>query len=109
MVTIPDVEDPLKVNSFQVTIDASLDGLGAELSQMQNGKRKTVAYFSRQVPNHKRKWGQTKLEFEALLSAVEHWRIYLEGTSFTVKTDCASLLDFETIFAKNSPHQVRQL
>ena len=59
---IPDVSDPNE--SYQVKIDASLEGLGAELSQVINGERRTIAYFSKRVPPHKRTWGQTKLEFQ---------------------------------------------
>ena len=105
--SIPDVED--KNSSFEVKIDASLDGLGAQLSQEQEGTKRTVAYFSKRVPQHKRTWGQTRLEFEAMLAAIEHWRVYLEGTHFTVVTDCKSLLDIGTLFSKASAHQVRQL
>ena len=104
---IPDIDDPHQ--SYHVKIDASLDGLGAELSQLINGKRPTIAFFSRRVPSHKRTWSQTKLEFEAMLAAIEHWRVYLQGTVFTVITDCKSLLDFQTIFSNANAHQVRQL
>ena len=104
---IPDIDDPHQ--SYHVKIDASLDGLGAELSQLINGKRQTIAFFSRRVPSHKRTWSQTKLEFEAMLAAIENWRVYLQGTKFTVITDCISLLDFQTIFSNANAHQVRQL
>ena len=105
--TIPQVEDPHQ--SFVVTMDASQDGYGAELTQLQDGERKVIAYFSKRVPQHKRLWSQTKLEFEALVEAVEHWAIYLKSTEFLVRTDCLSLVALEKLFAKTNATMVRRL
>ena len=104
---LPDVEDPL--NSFHVTLDASIDGYGATLSQMVCNERRIVAYYSKSVPRHKKEWGQTKLEFQAMFNAIEHWKIYLKGTKFTVITDCASLLNLSSIFAKADPTMIRKI
>lgn len=105
--TIPQVDDPHK--SYVVTMDASLDGYGAELSQLQDGERKTIAFFSKRVPEHKRQWSQSKLEFEALVEAIEHWAIFLKGTEFLVKTDCLSLVALEKLFAKSNATMIRRL
>lgn len=105
--TIPQVDDPSR--SYIVTMDASQDGYGAELSQLQNGERKVVAYFSKRVPQHKRQWSQSKLEFEAMVEAIEHWAIYLKGTQFLVKTDCLSLVALEKLFAKTNATMIRRL
>ncbi len=48
----PDVEDPL--NSYEIKIDASKYGLGATLTQTINNERRTVSYFSKSVPRHKK-------------------------------------------------------
>ena len=90
---IPDVQDPL--HSFELTVDASLDGYGATLSQIQNGERKIVAFYSKAVPPHKREWGQTRLEFQAMFNAIEYFSVFLLATSFVVITDCSSLLQLE--------------
>ena len=106
--SFPDLDDPL--DSYQVKLDASNRGLGAELTQIVKGERRTIAFFSQKVPKHKREWGQTKLEFLAMLTSIEHWRIYLKGAKrFTVITDCASLLNLDTIFSKVNPTLVRKL
>ena len=105
--TIPQVEDPHQ--SYTVTMDASQDGYGAELSQLQNGERRVIAYFSKRVPQHKRQWSQSKLEFEAMVESIEHWAIYLKGTQFLVKTDCLSLVALERLFAKSNATMVRRL
>ena len=65
-----------------------------------------VAYFSKATPIHKRDWGQTKLEFECLYTAVTH---YLYNCNFHVFTDCKSLLNWQTIFSKNNPTMIRKL
>ena len=103
----PDVRDPH--NSYHVTLDASKWGFGATLSQEQEGTRYVVAYFSKSTPNYKREWGQTKLEFECLYAALRYWKVFLFNCRFRVITDCKSLLNWETIFAKNNPTMVRKL
>ena len=106
--TIPQVDDPL--SSYTLTIDASLDGYGAELTQVQDGETKIIAYFSKRVPKHKRQWSQTKLEFEAMVEAIEHFAIYLKSTrNFIVQTDCLSLLALEKLFAKANATMIRRL
>ena len=103
----PDVLDPN--NSYHVVLDASKWGFGATLSQEQEGHRYTVAYFSQSLPNHKREWGQTKLEFECLYAALRHWKLFLYNTHFRIVTDCKSLLNWQTIFSKNNPTMIRKL
>ena len=107
ILSMPDVDDPLK--SYQVTVDGSQDGYGATLTQMIRGERRTVAYYSKGVQKHKRQWGQTKLEFETMCRALDHWKVYLQGTEFKVITDCGNLLDLETIFGKNNPTLHRKI
>ena len=77
---------------------------GAILTQMINGERRVVAFFSKAVPRHKREWGQTKLEFENLHASLKHWAVYLKGAcQFKVITDCKSLCNIDIIFGKNNP------
>ena len=102
----PDVDDPLE--SYEVTLDGSKHGYGATLTQMIRGERRTVAFFSKAVPPHKRQWGQTKLEFETMVAALLHWKRFLVSTTFKVITDCKSLLNLERIFSKTDPLMVRR-
>ena len=104
---LPDVEDPL--NSYEVTVDGSNKGMGATLSQIINAERRTVAFYSKVLPSHKRQWGQTKIEFTTMVNALEHWQLYLRGTTFTVVTDCLDLLNLDTIFLKNNSTMYRKL
>ena len=96
---IPRVDDPDQ--SYVVTIDASEHGYGAELAQWQDNELRTVAYLSKRVPNHKRKWSQHKLEFECMIETLQHFALYLKGTRFLLKTDCLSLLSLEKMFIQN--------
>ena len=105
--TLPRVDDPEQ--SYVVTIDASEHGYGAELAQRQDGELKTIAFFSKRVPKHKRRWSQSKLEFECLVETLQHFALYLKGTRFLVKTDCLSLLSLEKLFAKANSTMIRRL
>ena len=76
---------------FIVETDASLRGLGAVLSQMQEGQQRVIAYASRTLrPTEKnmKNYSSMKLELLALKWAVtEKFRGYLLGSKFTVHTD----------------------
>ena len=77
---------------FILETDASFEGLGAVLSQVQeNGQRKVVAYASRGLSQGERNeanYSAYKLEMLALKWAVaEKFRGYLLGAHFTVLTD----------------------
>ena len=96
-------------NTYVVTLDGAQDGFGAQLEQWQEGELKTVAYFSKRTPKHKRIWSQAKLEFETLIETLLHWYIYLRGVKFLVKTDCLSLLSLERLFAKSDATMIRRL
>ena len=76
---------------FILETDASLNGLGAVLSQKQDGKLVVIGYASRKLhPNEKvmSNYSAMKLELLAVKWAVCHkYREYLLGSKFTVLTD----------------------
>ena len=76
----PDFTNP---GDFEVHTDASLDGVGAALTQ---GGR-PVAFYSRKLTGAERNYTTTEQECLAVLCALREWRCYLEGVQFTVFTD----------------------
>ena len=87
---------------FIVTVDTSRNGMGCTLSQVQTIpsnedpkkkiKQEVILYFgSRKLTVGESRYSAYKLELTGLTSAVEHFRFYLLGKPFVVRTDCKSL------------------
>ena len=73
---------------FDLETDASIDGIGAVLSQTQeDGCRHPVAYASRSLSTAERNYAITDLETLAVVWALTHFRCYLYGHAVTVYTD----------------------
>ena len=85
---------------FRLYTDASLAGLGAVLSQIQQGREYVIAYASRSLhPAEKNdsNYSAFKLELVALKWAItEKFRDFLWGAKFTVFTDHQPLLHLKT-------------
>ncbi|KAG7517886.1 hypothetical protein JOB18_018680 [Solea senegalensis] len=71
--------------------DASNVGLGAVLSQVGPDAEKVVAYFSRILNKSERRYCVTWRELLAVVTAVRHFKYYLCGAPFVVRTDHAAL------------------
>lgn len=73
---------------FILHTDASRQGLGAVLYQVQNGVQRVIAYASRGLRAAERNYPAHKLEYLALKWAVtEKFHEYLYGHRFEVRTD----------------------
>lgn len=72
-----------------LTVDASPVGLGAILTQNTPGKEDTrvIAYASRALTTTERKYSQLEKEALAIVWGSEHFRLYLQGQTFTLYTD----------------------
>lgn len=76
---------------FTLTCDASLTGLGAVLTQEQDGKDITLAYWSKALNTAQRNYCATHRELLALVESVKAFNHYLAGAPFIVKSDHAAL------------------
>lgn len=95
----PDFEKP-----FVLTTDASNFALGAVLSQIHEGKDHPVAFASRTLNKHEVNYSTTEKEALAIMWAVEKFKPYLYGNSFTLVTDHKPLT-----FIKNSTKNLKIL
>ena len=69
---------------FVLDTDASAHGIGAELSQIQSGDERVVAYYSCTLSRPERNYCVT-------VKSIHHFHHYLYGRQFTVRTDHAAL------------------
>lgn len=92
LVSAPILSCPDYSKPFEVHTDASDFGIGAVLTQTLNGQEKVIAYMSKSLSHQERNYSATEREALAVLTAIEHWRCYLEnGLKFTIYTDHSSL------------------
>ena len=81
--------DPQK--DFILDTDASGTGIGAVLSQIQDGKKKVIAYYSRVLSKAERNYCVTRRELLAIKEAVTHFHAYIYGVHIQIRTDHGSL------------------
>ena len=86
ILTYPDFQLP-----FILDTDASNTGVGAVLSQVQAGEEKVIAYASRCLTKGERKHSVTRKELLAVVTFVRHFRHYLLGKQFILRTNHSSL------------------
>lgn len=72
--------------------DASSYGFGSVLLQKQaDGKLHPISYFSKRTTQTESKYHSFELEALAIVYSLERFRVYLQGISFKIVTDCNSL------------------
>ena len=86
ILAFPDFNQP-----FILDTDASDSGIGAVLSQVHGGSERVVAYASKTLSKAERNYSVTRRELLAVVTFVSHFRQYLLGTTFILRTDHNSL------------------
>ena len=82
---------PTREGKFVLDTDASDHGIGAVLSQFQDGVEKPIAFASRTLSKSERNYCVTRRELLAIVEFVKQHRHYLQGTRFCIRTDHAPL------------------
>ena len=83
---------PKEGGGFVLDTDASDKAIGAVLSQVQDGKERVVAYGSFVLSTAQRNYCVTRRELLAIVVFTKHFRHYLLGNKFKVRTDHNSLI-----------------
>ena len=82
---------PREKEPFVLDTDASNTGVGAVLSQIQDGEERVIGYYSSRLDGAQRRYCVTRRELLAVVKAFSHFRPYLYGQQFTLRTDHSSL------------------
>lgn len=92
LVSSPILVYPTLKGQFILDTDASLFGIGAVLSQVQNGEERVIAYASRTFNRSQRRYCTTLRELLSVITFVQHFRHFLWEPKFLIRTDHASLV-----------------
>lgn len=88
---------------FTLTVDACMRGCGSVLSQIQSdGTEKPISFASRAFNKSERNKPIIELELLAIYYAIIHYKPYLYGTNFLVRTDHKPLI---YLFCLKNPTQ----
>ena len=89
---------------FVLDTDASNVGIGAVLSQVQEGVERVISYSSKTLNRHQRNYCVTRREMLAVVFHVEYYQHYLHGKEFLLRTDHAAL--YWLLRKRNPPSQM---
>ena len=92
LVTAPVLHYPDPNLTYILDTDASASGVGAVLSQEKDGMEGVIAFYSRRLNDAEKNYCVTRRELLAVIKAVKHFRPYLYGRPFRLRTDHASLI-----------------
>ena len=76
---------------FILDTDASDAGIGSVLSQFQDGNERVIGYGGRTLTKPERRYSTTRKELLAIVEFVKHFRHYLYGRQFLIRTDHSAL------------------
>ena len=91
----------------RIKCDASRQGLGAALEQLDCDGWKTVAFASRFLKNTEERYSINELELLGVVWAIEYFKYYLFGKNFAVLTDHRALRSVLKSHRSNKPYNSR--
>jgi hypothetical protein len=91
LISAPILAYPNPVSRYILDTDASDFGIGAVLSQVQDGQERVIAYASKSLSRSERRYCVTRKELLAIVKFVKHFKHYLYGQRFLVRTDHGAL------------------
>ena len=83
----PILENPDFNKEFILDTDASDYGIGGVLSQIEGNEERVIGYASRSLTKPERRYSTTRKELLAIVAFIQHFRHYLYGKSFIIRTD----------------------
>ncbi len=92
MTSAPVLGLPNREDDFVLDTDASDYAVGAQLSQVQDGEERVIAYGSFALTKEQRKYCTTRKELLAVIRFTRQYRHYLLGRPFVLRTDHSSLV-----------------
>ena len=100
----PILDYPREGREFILDTDASFGAIGAVLSQIkEDGDETVIAYGSRHMTAHEKGYCVTRKELLAIHEYVMHFKEYLYGKKFVVRTDHKALVFMNTTKTPISP------
>ena len=91
LLSAPILGFPTEKDRFVLDTDASLFAIGGVLSQIQNEEEVVIAYPSLSLRISQRHYCTTRREMLVAVVMCTHFRSYLRGSQFTLRTDHSSL------------------
>jgi len=76
---------------FILDADAAEASIGSVLSQVQNGEERVIAYAGKSLNRNEVNYCVTRKELLAIVYFTKHFRQYLLGRQFVIRTDHAAL------------------
>ena len=91
LISAPILGMPRDEGTYYLDTDASNLGLGAVLSQEQDGHEVVLAYASRTLTRAEKNYDVTRRELLAVVYGLKTYRQYLLGRKFVIRTDHSAL------------------
>ena len=86
---------------YHMHTDACSTGIGAALTQVQEGQTKHIAFFSKHLTLAEAHYSATELETFAITCAMKHFAVYLHGSFTNIYSDHKPLQHLPTMVNDN--------